>query len=70
MHRDRDSQFKTFPLQLHVRLRNSTCVLHFLIGMMCGKVNTIVLTLVDSTAWDTPRNTERYDASVIHFGKN
>ena len=53
MHRDRDSQFQTFPLPLHVRPI-------FLIGnwfanlgaMMCGKVNTIVVKLVDSTARD------------------
>ena len=53
VHRDRDSQFQTFPLPLHVRPT-------FLIGnwfvnlsfMMCGKVNTIVVKLVDSTARD------------------
>ena len=53
VHRGRDSQFQTFPLPLHVRPT-------FLIGnwfanlgaMMCGKVNTIVVKLVDSTARD------------------
>ena len=50
VHWDRDSQFQTFPLPLHVRPT-------FLIGnwcanlgaMMCGKINTIVMKLVDST---------------------
>ena len=53
VHRDRDSQFQTFPLPLHVRPT-------FLIGnwfanlgtMMCGKVNTMVVKLVYSTARD------------------
>ena len=53
VHQDRDSHFQTFALPLHVRPT-------FLIGnwfanlgvMMCGKVNTIVVKLVDSTARD------------------
>ena len=61
VHRDRDSQFQTFPLPLHVRPT-------FLIGnwfanlgaMMCGKVNTIVVKLVDSPARDIRPGTPKY----------
>ena len=71
VHRDLDSQFQTFRLPLHVRPT-------FLIGnwfanlgaMMCGKVNTIVVKLVDSTARDIRPswNTKRFDISVIQLG--
>ena len=61
VHRDRDSQFQTFPLPLHVHPI-------FLIGnwfanlgaMMCGKVNTIVVKLADSTARDIGPGTAKY----------
>ena len=67
MHRDSDSQFQTFPLPLHVRPT-------FLIGiwfanlgaMMCGKVNTIVVMLVDSTARDIRPGTPK-DLILVSF---
>ena len=67
VHRDRDSQFQTFPLPLHVRPT-------FLIGnwfanlgaMMCGKVNTFVVKLVDSTARDIRPGTPK-DLILISF---
>ena len=53
LHRDRDSQFQTFPMPLRV---HPTCLIgnwfSNLGAMMCGKVNTIVVKLVDSTAQD------------------
>ena len=66
-HRDRDSQFQTFPLSLHVHPT-------FLIGnwfanlgaMMCGKVNTIVVKLVDSTARDIRSGTPK-DMILVSF---
>ena len=67
VHRDRDSQFQTFPLPLHVRPT-------FLIGnwfanlgaMMCGKVNTIVVKLADSTARDIRPGTPK-DLILVSF---
>ena len=65
--RDRDSEFQTFPLPLHVRPT-------FLIGnwftnlgaMMCGKVNTIVVKLVESTARDI-RSVTPKDMVLVSF---
>ena len=62
-----NSQFQTFPLPLHVRPT-------FLIGnwftklgaMMCGKVNTIVVKLVDSTARDICSGTPK-DMILVSF---
>ena len=67
VHRDRDSKFQTFPLPLHVRPT-------FLIGnwfanlgaMMCGKVNTIVVKLMDSTARDILPGTPK-DLTLVSF---
>ena len=67
MHRNRDSQFQTFPLPLQVRPT-------FLMGnwfenlgaMMCGKVNTIVGKLVDSTVRDIRPGTPK-DLILVSF---
>ena len=67
VHRDRDSQFQTFLLPLHVRptflisnwLANSG-------AMMCGKVNTIVVKFVDSTARDIRPGTPK-DMILVSF---
>ena len=53
VHRDRDSQFQTFPLPLHVRPTFPIGNWFANLGtMMCGKVNTMVVKLVYSTARD------------------
>ena len=67
VHRDRDSQFQTFPLPLHVRPT-------FLMGnwfanlgaMMFTKVNTIVVKLADSTARDIRPGTPK-DLILVSF---
>ena len=67
VHRDRNSQFQTFPLPLHVRPT-------FLIGnwfanlgaMMCGNENTIVVELVYSIARDICPGTPK-DFILVSF---
>ena len=67
VHRDRDSQFQTFPLPLYVRptflISNW---LANLAAMMCGKVNTIVVKLVDSTARDIRPGTPK-EMTIVSF---
>ena len=67
MHRDRASQFQTFPLPLHVRPTFLISNWFANLGaMISGKVNKIVVKLVDSTARDIRPGTPK-DLILVSF---